>query len=76
MNIVNFGEILYWFSGNMNYLEHILYVGKQNTYKTLRILFTELYRYATPPESVHDNFCVQIQNVLDCIHEALLNIWH
>lgn len=47
----------------MNYLENILYVGKQNIYKNLSILFTELYRYATPPESVFDNFCMQIENL-------------
>jgi hypothetical protein len=28
----------------------------EHLYKNLTILFTELYRYATPPESVHDNF--------------------
>ena len=47
----------------MNYLEIILYVGKQNIYKNLTIQFTELYRRATPPESVCDNFCIQIENL-------------
>jgi len=45
----------------MNYLKHSLYVGKQNIYKNLTILFTELYRYANPSESVHDNFCMRIE---------------
>jgi hypothetical protein len=45
----------------MDYLENVLYVGKHNIYKNLTILFTELYRYVTPPESVRDNFCMQIE---------------
>jgi len=43
--------------------KNILYVEKQNIYKNLTILFTKPYRYATPPESVYDNFCMQIENL-------------
>jgi len=38
-----------------------LYVGKQNIYNNLTILFTELYRHANPSESVPDNFCMRIE---------------